>query len=54
MKKLKKLPKFRNENEEADFWDTHSVTDYVDMSKAKKVRFPNLKRLVTKQQEPIK
>jgi len=25
-----KIPKFASEQEEADFWDTHSVTDYLD------------------------
>jgi predicted DNA binding CopG/RHH family protein len=43
MKKFKSLPKFNNELEEADFWDSHDVTDYVDMSKAKMLTFPNLK-----------
>jgi predicted DNA binding CopG/RHH family protein len=43
-KKLKKIPHFGNESEEADFWLTHSSTDYVDWSKAERgVRFPNLK-----------
>lgn len=43
MKKLKKIPLFKNEDEERDFWDTHDVTDYFDMSKAEEVVFPNLK-----------
>lgn len=43
MKKLKSIPKFKNEDEERDFWDTHDLTDYFDMSKAEKVIFPNLK-----------
>lgn len=43
MKKLKLLPKFKNEDEEQKFWDTHDLTDYFDMSKAQKVVFPNLK-----------
>lgn len=42
-KKLKNIPKFRNEDEEREFWDTHSSVDYVDWSKAKNVIFPNLK-----------
>lgn len=42
-KKLKKLPKFKNEDEEREFWDTHSSVDYFDWSKAKIGRFPNLK-----------
>jgi len=43
MKKLKKLPKFKNEDEEREFWNTHSSMDYVDWSKAVIMRFPNLK-----------
>lgn len=44
MKKvLKKLPKFKNEDEERKFWDSHSSVDYVDWSKAQNVIFPNLK-----------
>lgn len=42
-KKLKSIPKFKNEDEERDFWDTHDLTDYFDMSKAEPVIFPNLK-----------
>lgn len=42
-KKLKKLPKFNSENEEAEFWDTHSPLDYYDWSNARHVTFPNLK-----------
>lgn len=43
MKKLKPIPKFKTEAEEQDFWDTHDLTDYFDMSKAEEVIFPNLK-----------
>lgn len=43
MQKLKKIPKFKNEDEEAEFWNTHDSTEYVDWSKAKNVIFPNLK-----------
>ncbi len=44
-KQLKKLPKFKNEDEERKFWDTHDSTDYVDWSKAIAGNnlFPNLK-----------
>ena len=42
-KKLKKLPKFKNEDEERKFWDSHSSVDYFDWSKAQNVIFPNLK-----------
>lgn len=34
MKKFKPIPKFKNEDEEEDFWATHDSTDYVDWSKA--------------------
>ncbi len=43
MKKLKPIPKFRNEKEEARFWAVHDSAEYVDYSKAKRVLFPNLK-----------
>ncbi len=44
MKKLKKIPKFKNEDEEDAFWSTHSSTDYIDWSKAMvNPVFPNLK-----------
>jgi len=42
-KRLKKLPKFKNEDEEREFWNTHDSTEYFDWSKAKNVIFPNLK-----------
>lgn len=28
--KKKKLPRFKSAEEEAEFWETHSVTDYID------------------------
>lgn len=44
MKKLKKIPKFKNEDEEDRFWSTHDSTDYVDWSKAiVNPSLPNLK-----------
>ncbi len=44
MQKLKKLPIFKDEAEESAFWDENDVSDYFDMSKAKPVRFSNLKK----------
>ena len=44
MKTLKTLPAFTSETEESKFWEAHDVTDYFDMSKAKSVRFSNLKK----------
>jgi predicted DNA binding CopG/RHH family protein len=46
-KKLKSVPKFRNEAEERRFWETHGSNDYVDWSKAERVRLPNLKPSTT-------
>jgi predicted DNA binding CopG/RHH family protein len=43
MKKLKKIPKFKSESEEIEFWATHDSTEYVDYSKAKRIVFRNLK-----------
>lgn len=42
MKRLKKMPKFKDENEEFEFWSSHDSTEYVDWSKAEKTYFPNL------------
>lgn len=42
-RKLKPIPHFRSEAEEREFWETHDSSDYVDWSKAERVRFPNLK-----------
>ena len=43
MRKLKRVPKFKSENEESEFWATHDSTEYVDYSKARKVLLPKLK-----------
>jgi predicted DNA binding CopG/RHH family protein len=42
-KPLKPVPKFRNEQEERAFWETHNSADHVDWSKARRAHFPNLK-----------
>ena len=39
----KKIPKFKNEDEERAFWSKESPLDYLDKSKAKKVTLSNLK-----------
>ena len=46
-RKPKPLPKFRSEAEERRFWETHDSSDYVDWSKAERVRLPNLKPSTT-------
>ena len=43
MKKFKKIPKFKNEDQEREFWATHDSVDYVDWLKAQEAVFPNLK-----------
>jgi predicted DNA binding CopG/RHH family protein len=45
--KLKQVPRFRSEAEERKFWETHDSTEYVDWSKAQRVRLPNLKLSTT-------
>jgi predicted DNA binding CopG/RHH family protein len=42
-RKLKEIPHFSSEAEERRFWETHDTVDYIDWSKARRVRFPNLK-----------
>lgn len=43
MMKKKQIPKFRSEDEERRFWDSHDSTTYIDWRKAQKVTFPHLK-----------
>jgi len=43
MKVLKKLPKFKSEADEREFWLSHDSADYLDWSKARFVDFVNLK-----------
>ncbi|MCX5826775.1 MAG: BrnA antitoxin family protein [Deltaproteobacteria bacterium] len=40
---MKKVPIFKSETEERDFWASADSTDYVDWSKAKRVVLSNLK-----------
>ena len=43
----KSIPKFRSEAEERRFWQTHESSDYIDRTKAARVRFPDLKPSTT-------
>ena len=44
MKKAKKkVPDFKTEDEERDYWAEHDTTEYVDWDKAERVVFPKLK-----------
>lgn len=39
----KRIPAFKNEEEERKFWATHDSTDFIDWHKAERVTFSNLK-----------
>jgi len=43
MSKKKKVPKFRSEEHEREFWAKSDSADYVDWESAKRVILPNLK-----------
>ena len=43
MKKALKLPKFKNEDAERDFWAKINLSDYFEPSDFVPVSFPNLK-----------
>lgn len=40
---MKKIPKFKSENKEREFWAEADSLEYIDWKKAKKVVLPNLK-----------
>ena len=42
-RKPKKVPEFKSEEAERQFWATHDSADYVDWSAAKPVHLPRLK-----------
>ncbi len=39
----KKIPTFRSEAEEREFWEQHDSSDLIDWGRAEKVRLANLK-----------
>lgn len=41
--KPKQIPKFKTEDEEREFWAAHDSAEYLDWSKAKKLRFTKLR-----------
>ncbi len=43
MKARKKIPTFKDEDEEREFWSKQDSTEYLDWSKAERVTFPNLR-----------
>ena len=42
-KKLKKIPKFKNEDDERKFWAEVDSTEYIDWSEAEILALPKLK-----------
>ncbi len=40
---MKKIPKFKTDVEERDFWANADSTDYIDWSKGRRVILPNIK-----------
>ena len=44
----KQLPKFKNEDEERDFWAAHDSTEFINWKRAERITFSNLKPSVKK------
>ena len=42
-KNLLKIPRFRSEDEEREFWSSHDSTDYINWSKVRQIKLANLK-----------
>ena len=47
-KKLKKIPEFKNKDQEFEFWAKHDATEFVDMTKSKRIALPQLKPTIKK------
>ncbi|MEW6194950.1 MAG: BrnA antitoxin family protein [Bacteroidota bacterium] len=47
MKKIKNIPKFKNEKEEREFWLKADSSQYIDWKKSKPALFPKLKPSTT-------
>jgi predicted DNA binding CopG/RHH family protein len=45
--KSKALPTFKSEDDEREFWATHDVVDYFDLSKSARATFAELKPSTT-------
>jgi len=58
MKMKSKIPVFKNYQDEAKFWDTHNITDFLDELKPVKVVFklksPKEDSVVIRLQKPLK
>ncbi len=44
MESHNKIPEFKSEKEERDFWVKEDSTEFIDWEKAKPASFPNLKK----------
>jgi len=44
----KRIPEFKSEDEEREFWATHDSTEYINWSKSERVTFFNLKPSIKK------
>jgi hypothetical protein len=40
MSTLKEIPNFKSEDEEREFWASHSFLDYIDLSKVRQIAAP--------------
>lgn len=53
MRPKEPIPKFKNVQEEAEFWDTHDLADYWDEFKPVRIRFAkNLSQGITIRLDP--
>ena len=43
MVKIKRIPRFKNEDEERDFWDKHDFADYFDLFQPVKLDLSELR-----------
>jgi predicted DNA binding CopG/RHH family protein len=43
MKKMQKIPDFKSESEEFEFWSKNDSTEYIDWNNSRKEIFPELK-----------
>ena len=43
MSKKNKIPSFKSEDQEREFWSSHDSTDFIDWNKAERITFSNLK-----------
>ena len=43
MSRLKKIPKFKNEDKEREFWAKSDSTEYINWKKSEKIAFSKLK-----------